>query len=47
MLVVINHNSILIADNGRKLIIDVGNPLFNILKDKNKEEIKEWYLKGR
>lgn len=44
ILVVKNDNSILISNNGKKLIIDKGNELFNKLKDKSKEEIISWYI---
>jgi hypothetical protein len=44
ILVCKNDNIITISQNGKKLIIDKENILFNQLENLSKEEIKEWYL---
>lgn len=43
ILVAKNENIITISFNGKKLIIDKNNKLFNELINLNKEQIKEWY----
>lgn len=43
ILVIKNDNTILISVDGKKLIIN--GDLFESLKDKNKDEIIEWYEK--
>ncbi|EDS77131.1 hypothetical protein CBC_A1733 [Clostridium botulinum C str. Eklund] len=42
IIIVKNNGSILISNNGKKLVIK--DELFNNLKDKSKDEIKKWYL---
>ncbi|BAO04903.1 MULTISPECIES: hypothetical protein [Clostridium] len=44
VLVIKNSNSIIISQDGKRLIIDKNNELYNQLKDLEKSEIKEWYL---
>jgi hypothetical protein len=43
ILVCKNSKQIIISNNGKRLIIDKNNVLFDSLKDKTKEEIKEWF----
>ena len=38
---------ILIAENGKKLIIKNDDHRFTLLKDKSKEEIEKWYLENK
>ena len=38
---------ILIAENGKKLIIKKDDHRFTLLKDKSKEEIEKWYLENK
>lgn len=42
-----NNNAITIFNKGSKLVIDINNKLFNILKNKTKEEIITWYQNER
>jgi hypothetical protein len=43
ILVLIKEDHILISNNGKRLIIDSEDLMFNELKTKTKEEILEWY----
>jgi hypothetical protein len=55
ILITIKDNLITIVDNGKRLIINKDNKLFeellNKIKDKSKEDVKEiikqWYLNDR
>lgn len=38
-----NDSQIIISNDGKRLIIDKNNPLFDKLLNKNKDEIKEWF----
>lgn len=42
-----NENFITISFDGKKLIIDKNNILFEELNKKSKEEIKKWYLQSK
>lgn len=44
ILITKNDTFIMISNDGKRLVIDEDNKLFNELKDKTKEEIKEWYI---
>jgi len=43
ILVCKNDNAIIIVLDGKKLIIDKDNKLFEQLSKLNKEQIKDWY----
>lgn len=42
-----NENFITISFDGKKLIINKNNILFEELNKKSKEEIKKWYLQSK
>jgi len=44
ILIIKNKNEIVISNNGKRLVVDKNNSLFEELKEKTKEEIKNWYL---
>lgn len=47
ILIVKNDDCILISNNGKKLVIDKDNLLFNQLKDKSKEDIQKWFIERK
>ena len=42
IIIIKNNDSILISNNGKRLVID--GEKFDLLKDKKNEEIEKWYL---
>lgn len=47
ILVIKNDDCIIISQNGKRLVIDKDNNLFELLKVKNNNEIIKWYLSER
>ena len=44
ILIVKNEQAIMISNNGKRLVIDIENKLFEELKSLTKDEILKWYL---